>query len=86
MSFDPKNLRINQLNKHQVDENIKIMDYNISYDIVVTVTTSIVIVLGVANFCFLLKQKNKIPFSNISPLLLLMTISGKKILKLFSII
>ena len=49
-----------------------------SQEVIVISTTSIVIILGISNFCFLLKQKNKIPFSNISPILLLITITGKK--------
>ena len=51
---------------------------NIIYqDIIVISTTTLVIILGISNFLFLLRQKNKIPFSNISPNLLLITISGK---------
>jgi hypothetical protein len=42
-------------------------------------TTSIIIILGISNFCFLCKYKNTIPFSNISPYLLLITIAGKLI-------
>jgi hypothetical protein len=39
-------------------------------------TSTIVIIIGIVNICFLCSQKNKIPFSNISPNLLIITIAG----------
>ena len=51
-------------------------EYPLWKNIFVISTTTLVIIFGISNFSFLLKHKNKIPFSNISPNLLLITISG----------
>lgn len=46
-------------------------------NIFVIITTSLVIILGIANFITLFKKRKQIPFSNVSPVYLLFTFSGK---------